>query len=154
MNIQGWFPLGLIGLISLLSEGFSSLLQHHNSKASILQHSAFFMVQLSHLYMITGKTTALTIRTFVGRVVCLLFNTLSRFVMVSTQWLYVYWICIYLYVYMNIKIITVEVLLHFWLIRQQLLWYHDNYQNWVTVWIDFYVSSFLRKITPNYVVAI
>ena len=49
-----------------------SLLQHHSSKASILQHSAFFTVQLSHLYMITGKTVALTRRTFVGKVMSLL----------------------------------------------------------------------------------
>ena len=56
-----------------------SLLQHHNSKAPILWCSAFFMVQLSHLYMTTGKTIALTIRTFVGKVISLLFNTLSRF---------------------------------------------------------------------------
>ena len=57
-----------------------SLLQYHSSKASILQYSAFFMVQLSHLYMITGKTIALTIRTFVGKVMSLLFNMLSRLV--------------------------------------------------------------------------
>ena len=57
-----------------------SLLWHHNSKASILQPSAFFMVQLSHLYMTTGKITALTIGTFVDKVMSLLFNTLSRFV--------------------------------------------------------------------------
>ena len=56
-NIQDWFPLGLTGLISLQSKG---LLQHHSSKASILQHSAFFMVQLSHPYMTTGKTEVLT----------------------------------------------------------------------------------------------
>ena len=54
-----------------------SLLQYHNSKASILQHSAFFMVQLSHPYMITGKTIALTKQTFVGKVISLLFNMLS-----------------------------------------------------------------------------
>ena len=59
-----------------------SLLPHHSSKASILQHSAFFMVQLSHLYMTTGKTTALTRQTFVGKVMCLLCNMLSRFVIV------------------------------------------------------------------------
>ena len=53
-----------------------SLLQHHSSKASIFQHSAFFPVQLSHPYMTTGKTIALTRRTFVGKVMCLLFNTL------------------------------------------------------------------------------
>ena len=57
-----------------------SLLQHYNSKASILQHSAFFIVQLSHLYMTTGKTIALTGRTFVGKVMSLLFNMLSKLV--------------------------------------------------------------------------
>ena len=57
-----------------------SLLQHHSSKASILQRSAFFTVQLSHPYMTTGKTIALTRRTFVGKVMCLLFNMLSRLV--------------------------------------------------------------------------
>ena len=54
-----------------------SLLQHHSSKASILQHSAFFIVQLSHPYMTTGKTIALTRRTFVGKVMFLLFNMLG-----------------------------------------------------------------------------
>ena len=57
-----------------------SLLQHHSSKASILRHSAFFTVQLSHLYMTTGKTIALTRRTFVGKVMSLLLNMLSRLV--------------------------------------------------------------------------
>ena len=57
-----------------------SLLQHHSSKASILRHSAFFTVQLSHPYMTTGKTIALTRRIFVGKVMSLLFNMLSRFV--------------------------------------------------------------------------
>ena len=57
-----------------------SLLQHHSSKASILQHSAFFIVQLSHLHMTTGKTIALTRWTFVVRVMSLLFNMLSRLV--------------------------------------------------------------------------
>ena len=55
-----------------------SLLQHHSSKASILQHSAFFTVQLSHPYVTTGKTIALTKRTFVGKVMSLLLNMLSR----------------------------------------------------------------------------
>ena len=55
-----------------------SLLQYHNSKASILRHSAFFIVQLSHPYMITGKTIALARWTFVGKVMSLLFNMLSR----------------------------------------------------------------------------
>ena len=57
-----------------------SLLQHYSSKASILQRSAFFIVQLSHPYMTTGKTIALTIRIFVGKVMSLLFNILSRLV--------------------------------------------------------------------------
>ena len=57
-----------------------SLLQHHSTKASILQRSAFFIVQLSHPYMTTGKTIALTGRTFVGKVTSLLFNMLSRLV--------------------------------------------------------------------------
>ena len=57
-----------------------SLLQHHSSKPSVLWHSAFFIVQLSHAYMTTGKTIALTIQTFVTKVMSLLFNTLSRFV--------------------------------------------------------------------------
>ena len=57
-----------------------SLLQHHSSKASILQHSSFFTVQLSHPYMTTGKTIALTRRTFVGKVMSLLLNMLSRLV--------------------------------------------------------------------------
>ena len=57
-----------------------SLLQHHSSKASILCHSAFFILQLSHLYMTNGKTIALTRWTFVGKVMSLLFNMLSKFV--------------------------------------------------------------------------
>ena len=81
MNIQDWFPLGLTGWISLQSRGlFKSLLQHHSSKASILRRSAFFTVQLSHPYMTTGKTIALTRWTFVGKVMSLLFNKLSRLV--------------------------------------------------------------------------
>ena len=60
-----------------------SLLQYHRSQASVLRHSSFFMVQLSHPYMTTGNTIALTIRTFVGRVISLLFNMLSRFVIAS-----------------------------------------------------------------------
>ena len=65
--IQGWFPLALTGLI-FLSMGLSSLLQHHSSKASILWHSAFFVVQFLYPYMTTGKTISLTIQTFVGKV--------------------------------------------------------------------------------------
>ena len=71
---------GLFQWIGSLQGTLRSLLQHHNSKASILWRSAFFMVQLSHLYMTTGKTIALTIWAFVNEVMSLLFNTVSRFV--------------------------------------------------------------------------
>ena len=79
MNIQDWFPWGWTGWISLQSKGLSSLLQHHSSKASILQRSAFFIVQLSHPYMTTGKTIALTRQTFVSQVMSV-FHMLSRLV--------------------------------------------------------------------------
>ena len=79
MNIQDWFPLGLTGYL-LAVQGTLSSLQHHSSKASILWGSAFFVVQLSHPYMTTGKTIALTRWTFVGKVMSLLFNILSRLV--------------------------------------------------------------------------
>ena len=68
-----WFDLAVQGTLK-------SLLQHHSSKESILQHSAFFMVQLSHPYTTTGKTIALSGWTFVGKVMSLLLNILSRFV--------------------------------------------------------------------------
>ena len=72
------------GLISLdllaVQRTLRSLLQHHSSKASILRHSAFFTAQLSHPYMTTGKTIALTRRTFVGKVMSLFFNMLSRLI--------------------------------------------------------------------------
>ena len=78
---QDWFPFGLTGLISLLSKGLSRVSQqHHHLKTSILCCSAFFMVQLSHLYTTTGKTLALTIQIIVSKVMSLLFNMLSRFV--------------------------------------------------------------------------
>ena len=73
------FRIGWLDLLSV-QETFRGLLQDHSLKASILQCSDFFMVQLSHLYMGTGKTTALNIRIFVGKVMSLLFNMLSRFV--------------------------------------------------------------------------
>ena len=80
MNIQlvtfriDWFDL-------LMVQGtLKDLLQHYSSKASVLWYSAFFMVRISHPYMTTGKTIALTRWTFVGKVTSLLFNTLSRFV--------------------------------------------------------------------------
>ena len=68
MNIQDWFPLGWTGWISLQSKGLSRLLQHHSSKASILQCSTFFIVQLSHPYITNGKTRALTRWTFADKV--------------------------------------------------------------------------------------
>ena len=68
-----WLDLAVQGTLK-------GLLQHHSSKASILWHSAFFMVQLSHSYMTTGKTIALTRQTFVSKVMSLPFNTLSRLV--------------------------------------------------------------------------
>ena len=70
----------MTGLISLLFKGLKSLLQNHSPKASTLQHSAFFMVQLSHPYITTGKSIALTRWTFVNKVTSLLFNMLSRLV--------------------------------------------------------------------------
>ena len=73
------FRMDWLDLLAV-QEALKSLLQHHSSKASILQHSAFFTVQLSHPYMTTGKTIALTRRTFVGKVTSLLFNMLSRLV--------------------------------------------------------------------------
>ena len=77
MNIQDWFPLGLFGLISLQFRGLSRVFNTTVQKPSILRHSAFFMVQTTHPYMTTGKTIALTRRTFVGKVMSLLFNMLS-----------------------------------------------------------------------------
>ena len=71
------FRMGWLDLLAVQGT-LKSLLQHHSSKPSILQCSAFFTVQLSHPYMTTGKTIALTRRTFVGKVITLLFNMLSR----------------------------------------------------------------------------
>ena len=64
----------------LVQETLKSLLQHHSSKASVFRHSAFFVVQLSHSYMTTGKTVSLTRQTFVGKLMSLLLNMLSRLV--------------------------------------------------------------------------
>ena len=73
------FRMDRLGLLAVQGT-LKCLPQHHSSKASILQCSAFFIVQLSHLSMTTGKTVALTRQTFVGKVMSLLFNMLSRFV--------------------------------------------------------------------------
>ena len=81
MNIQDWLPLGINWFDLLAVQGtLRSLLQNHSSKASILQHSTFFIVHFSHLYKITGNTIALSIGKFRGKIMSLLFNTLSRFV--------------------------------------------------------------------------
>ena len=81
VNFQDLFHLGLTGWISLQSKGlFRVFSKHHSSKASILHCSAFFIVQLSHPYMTTGKIIPLTRRTFVGKLMSLLFNMLSSLV--------------------------------------------------------------------------
>ena len=85
MNTQDWFPLGWTGWISLQPRDSQESSQHHSSKASILLHSAFFIVQLSHPYMTTGKTIALTRQTFFGKVTSLLCNMLSRLVITSSK---------------------------------------------------------------------
>ena len=77
MNTQDWSPLDLLSVQRTLK----SLLQHHSSKASILQCSVFIIVQLSHPYMTTGKNIALTRWTFVGKVMSLVFNMLSKLVL-------------------------------------------------------------------------
>ena len=78
------FRMDWLDLLAV-QETLKSLFQHHSSKASILQHSDFFMVQVSHPHMTTGKTIALTRQTFVGKVMSLLFNMLSRLVVTCLQ---------------------------------------------------------------------
>ena len=82
MNIQDWSPLGWTGWISLQSKGLSRVVSNTTVQKHqlILQHSAFFTVQLSHPYMTTGKTIAVTRQTFAGKVMSLFFNILSRLV--------------------------------------------------------------------------
>ena len=95
MDIQDSIPLGWTGWISLQAKGLSSLLQHHNSKASFLWHSAFFIVQLSHPYMTTGKTIALIRMTFGSKVMSLFFDMLSRLVTVflpRSKHLLIWWL--------------------------------------------------------------
>ena len=89
-----FFRMDWLGLLAVQGT-LKSLLQHHNSKASILWYSAFFTVQLSHPYMTTGKTIALTRWTFVGKVMSLLFNMLSRLVITflpSSKCLLISWL--------------------------------------------------------------
>ena len=80
VNIQDWFPIGWTGWISLLFKGLTRVFSNTTVQRHQCWHSAFFIVQLSHPHMTTGKTIALTRRTFVGKVMSLLFNVLSRFV--------------------------------------------------------------------------
>ena len=81
MNIQDWFPSGWTGWISLQPRGLSKVFSNTTvQKHQLFRHSAFFTVQHSHPYMTTGKTTALTRQTFVGKVISLLFNMLSKLV--------------------------------------------------------------------------
>ena len=99
MNIQDWFPFRWTGWISLQSKGLSRVFSNTTiSKASILRHSAFFIDQLSYPYMTTGKTVALTRRTFVANVMSLLFNMLSRFVIAflpKSKHLLISWLKLY-----------------------------------------------------------
>ena len=85
MTIQDWFPLDGLVCLPEVQGTLKSLLQHHSSKESILQCSAFFIVELSHPYMTTGKTISLTRWTFVGKVMSLLFNFLSMLVIAFFQ---------------------------------------------------------------------
>ena len=86
INIQDWFPLRLTGWISLQSKGLSRVFSNTTVQKHLLWHSAFFTVQLSHPYITTGKTIALTRRIFVGKVMSLLFSMLSRLVITFHWW--------------------------------------------------------------------
>ena len=95
MNIQGWFPLGLTGLISLLSRGLPRVFSSTTNQKHQFFSSAFFTVHLSHPYIATGKTRALTIRAFVSKVMSLLFIMLSRFVIAfhpRSKYLLILWL--------------------------------------------------------------
>ena len=116
MNIQHWFPLELTDLISLLSKGISSLFQHHSSKASILWHWAFFMVQLSYPYVNT-------LWICVSKVISLLFNTLSSFVMdflPRSKYLLISWLQSLSAVILEpkkIKSLTISIVSHLFFIK-------------------------------------
>ena len=95
MNTQDWSPLEWTAWISLQSKRLKILLQHPSSKPSILWHSTFFIVQLSHPYMAIGKIIALTRWTIVGKVMSLLFNMLSMLVITflpRSKWLFISWL--------------------------------------------------------------
>ena len=109
------FRMDLLDLLAVQGT-LKSLLQHHSSKASILPHSAFFMVQLSHPYMTTGKSRALTRWTFVGRIMSLLFNKLSRLVIAflpRSMCLLISWLQALSVMILKPKKIKLSLLLHF-----------------------------------------
>ena len=95
MNFQGWFSLGWTGLISLLSRGLPRVFSSTTNQKHQFFSSAFFTVHLSHPYIATGKTRALTIRAFVSKVMSLLFTMLSRFIIAfhsRSKYLLILWL--------------------------------------------------------------
>ena len=123
MNIQDWFPLGWTGWISLQFKG--RLLQHHSLKASVIWHSAFFIVQLLHPYMTTGKAITLTRWTFLSKVMTLLFNMLSRFILAFLP-RRKYLCFILFYVYFFIFIFTLFYFTILYWFCQTLTWIHHR----------------------------
>ena len=111
-----------------------SFLQHHSSKASIPQYSAFFTVQLSHPYLTTGKTIALTRWTFVGKVMCLLFNKLSRLVIIFLP----------RNKHLNFMGASLQLSFPIWLSRMHVTFSQDP--NTFTSWTN---SSLWSRLTPN-----
>ena len=118
MNIHGWFPLGLTDLASLLSKGLSRVSSNTGSKTSILWQSAFTVVQLLHLHITTGKNKALVTWIFVGKMMTLLFNTLSRFTITflpRSKCLFISWLQLLSTVFLEpkkIKSVTVSTFSH------------------------------------------
>ena len=133
-----------------------SLLQNHSSKASILQHLVFFMVQLSHPYMTTGKTIALTRRTFVGKVMSLLFNMLSRLVITSlprSKRLLISWLqspsAVILHIFkfycFSLMLIICTLILMTWSEKDRYLWslfLTDTHSFWISSFWKFCFSAF------------
>ena len=137
MNIQDWFPLVRTGWISLQFKRLKSLLQYHSTKALILRCSAFFIVQLSHLYMTTGKTIVSTWRTFVSKVISLLFDMLSRSVIAfspRSKRLLISWLQSPSSVILEpkkIKSVTVSIIWPIYLPWSDGTGYHDLSECWV-----------------------
>ena len=171
MSIQDWFPLGLTGQISFSVQGtLKSLLQHHSSKASILQCSAFFMVQLSHLHMTTIKNKILTIQTFVGKVMSLLFNMLSRLVIAflpRSEHLLILWLqspSAVILELKKIKFVTVPIIspsichevmgpdamiLVFWMLSFKLAF---SLSSFTFIKDAFFTQSFIPQLSPELIV--